>query len=137
MIDAVLNHLNNYFVVKGGVHRGTFTIEGGSVSLDFLQDGQYFKIIGSVFNNDGIYQYPATNLTDEEFEGEIWAMAVPKELLDLIEEIDAWLVKYPITGYISEKFGTYSYSQRTNFRSNAAISWQDVFSVRLNRWRKV
>ena len=76
-------------------------------------------------------------LTDEEFEGEIWAMAVPKELLDLVDEIGAWLVKYPITGYISEKFGNYSYSQRTNFRSNAAISWQDVFSVRLNRWRKV
>jgi hypothetical protein len=64
-------------------------------------------------------------------------MAVPKELLHLIGEISEWLKKYPITGYISEKFGNYSYSQRTNFRSNAAISWQDVFSVRLNRWRKV
>lgn len=136
MLPVVLNHLNNYFVVKNGVHRGTYTIEHGTVSLDFLQNGQHFKIVGSVFN-DGIYQYPATDLIDEEFEGEIWAMAVPKELLDLIEEISEWLKKYPITGYISEKFGNYSYSQRTNFRSNAAISWQDVFSVRLNRWRKV
>ena len=136
MVGVVLNHLNNYFVVQDGIHRGTFTVENGSVSLDFLQNGQYFRIVGSVFN-DGIYQYPSTDLTDEEFEGEVWAMAVPKELLDLIKEIDAWLVKYPITGYISEKFGNYSYSQRTNFRSNAAISWQDVFSVRLNRWRKV
>lgn len=136
MLSTVLNHLNNYFVVKDGIHYGGFTIEDGTVSLDFLQEGQYFKIVGSVFN-DGIYQYPVTDLTDEEFEGEIWAMAVPKELLDLVDEIDAWLVKYPITGYISEKFGNYSYSQRTNFRSNAAISWQDVFSVRLNRWRKV
>ena len=76
MVGVVLNHLNNYFVVKDGIHRDTFTIENGSVSLDFLQNGQYFKIIGSVFN-DGIYQYPVTGLTDEEFEGEIWAMAVP------------------------------------------------------------
>ena len=100
MVNVVLNHLNNYFVVKDGIHRDTFTIEDGSVSLDFLQDGQYFKIVGSVFN-DGIYKYPTSDLTDEEFEGEIWAMAVPKELLDLIEEISEWLKKYPITGYIS------------------------------------
>lgn len=136
MLATILNHLNNYFIVKDGVHHGGYTIEGHTISLDFLQDGQYFRIVGSVFN-DGIYQYPTTDLTDEEFEGEIWAMAVPKELLDLTEEISEWLKKYPITGYISEKFGNYSYSQRTNFRSNAAISWQDVFSVRLNRWRKV
>lgn len=136
MLATVLNHLNNYFIVKDGVHRGGYTIDGNTISLDFLQDGQYFRIVGSVFN-DGIYQYPATDLIDEEFEGEIWAMAVPKELLDLTGEISEWLKKYPITGYISEKFGNYSYSQCTNFRSNAAISWQDVFSVRLNRWRKV
>ena len=136
MLATILNHLNNYFVVKNGVHRGTFVIADGAVSLDFLKSGQYFKIVGSVFN-DGVYQYPVSNLVDEEFEGEIWVMAIPKELLDLVEEISAWLKKYPITGYISEKFGNYSYSQRTNFRSNAAISWQDVFSVRLNRWRKV
>jgi hypothetical protein len=136
MLATILNHLNNYFVVKNGVHRGTFAIVDGTVSLDFLKSGQYFKIVGSVFN-DGVYQYPVSNLVDEEFEGEIWVMAIPKELLDLVEEISEWLKKYPITGYISEKFGNYSYSQRTNFRSNAAISWQDVFSVRLNRWRKV
>lgn len=136
MVGTVLNHLNNYFVVKDGMHREVFTIENGTVSLDFLQPDQYFRIVGSVFN-DGVYKYPSTELHDEEFDGEIWALAIPKELLDLIEEIDAWLVKYPVTGYISEKFGNYSYSQRTNFRSNAAISWQDVFSVRLNRWRKV
>ena len=136
MLSTVLNHLNNYFVVKNGVHRGVFTIENNSISLDFLKNGQYFRIVGSVFN-DGVYRYPSNILSDEEFEGEIWAMAVPKELLDLVDEIDAWLVKYPVTGYISEKFGNYSYSQRTNFRSNAAISWQDVFSVKLNRWRKV
>ena len=136
MLATILNHLNNYFVVKNGVHRGTFAIVDGTVSLDFLKSGQYFKSVGSVFN-DGVYQYPVSNLVDEEFEGEIWVMAIPKELLDLAEEISEWLKKYPITGYISEKFGNYSYSQRTNFRSNAAISWQDVFSVRLNRWRKV
>ena len=136
MLATVLNHLNNYFVVKGGIHYGGYTIENHTISLDFLQDGQYFRIVGSIFN-DGIYQYPVIDLNDEEFQGEIWAMAVPKELLDLVTEISEWLKKYPVTGYISEKFGNYSYSQRTNFRSNAAISWQDVFSVRLNRWRKV
>lgn len=136
MLETILDHINNYFVVNDGVHYGTFAIEGGTVDLDFLQQGQYYKIVGSVFN-DGVHLYPDADLVDEEFTGEVWAMAVPIAVINLASKIEEWTKKYPATGYISEKFGNYSYSLRTNFRGNAAASWEDVFHGELNRWRKV
>ena len=55
MLEQVLRHLNNWFVVD--VHDGSFVVDGGGITLPFLQDGQYFRVVGSVFN-DGVYQYP-------------------------------------------------------------------------------
>ena len=52
MMESVLSHLHNWFVAPDGIHEGTFTITDGSIDLsDFLQDGQYFRICGSVFND--------------------------------------------------------------------------------------
>ena len=71
MLTELLAEIRNYFEVPNGRHFGTFTISGGSIApLDFLQEGQYFRIVGSVFN-DGVYQYPAASLTDEVFEGAV------------------------------------------------------------------
>ena len=61
MLEQVLRHLNNWFLVD--IHEGTFTVENGSITLPFLQTNQYFRICGSVFN-DGLHQYPADDLTD-------------------------------------------------------------------------
>jgi len=136
MLEQILDHLHNYFVVKGGVHAGTFTVADGSIDLDFLQQGQYFKIVGSVFN-DGVYQYPATGLTTETFNGEIWTMAVPPAVIALSVEIGEWVGSHPNDGYLSESFGGYSYSLGTNSRGSAPAGWEDVFRGRLNVWRKV
>ena len=69
MLTEICAELRNYFEVPNGRHFGKFEIRGESIApSDFLKDGQYFRIIGSVFN-DGVYQYPATSLTDEVFEG--------------------------------------------------------------------
>ena len=77
MLTELLAEIRNYFEVPNGRHFGKFTISGESIApLDFLQEGQYFRIVGSVFN-DGVYQYPATSLTDEVFEGAVWAMSLP------------------------------------------------------------
>ena len=61
MLEQVLRHLNNWFLVE--IHEGTFTVENGSITLPFLLTNQYFRICGSVFN-DGLHQYPAVDLTD-------------------------------------------------------------------------
>lgn len=139
MLEEILSHIHNFFVVKDGVHRGNFTISSSTLSLDFLQEGQYFRIKGSIFN-DGVYQYPASKLHDEEFVGEIWAMAVPLRFITLVDEIQDWVdnnKKYVDSPFTSESYsGYYSYTKGTS-SSGSQIGWQDVFADRLNAWRKL
>ena len=130
--------LRNWFVVPDGVHVQTYTISGGSIApLDFLQDGQYFRIVGSVFN-DGVYQYPATSLTDEVFNGAACAMAVPPAVIDLAAEIEEYNKSDAgkASLYISENFGGYGYTKATD-ANGAPIGWQKVFANRLAQWRKL
>ena len=136
MLEQVLRHLNNYFIVKDGVHKGTFEVSSGTLDLDFLQNGQYFRIVGSVFN-DGVYQYPASKLTDEVFDGEIDAMAVPKAVIDLSTEVGAWCTNNPPSAYVSEAFGGYSRTRAVSGGTGAPATWEDVFRTRLNAWRKL
>ena len=133
MLETVLMYLNNWFVV--GRYDDTYTIEDGKLTLPFLQAGQYFRVVGSVFN-DGLHQYPATDLTDETFDGAVWALAIPKALLSTVEEITAWTAKNGDSGpYTSESFGGYSYSKATNSKG-LAVGWRDVFAAQLAPWKK-
>lgn len=139
MLEQVLMHLNNWFLVSGGIREGTYTIENGGISLPFLANGQYFRICGSVFN-DGLYQYPASDLKSENFEGTVWALAVPQAVIDLALEIEAWQKKNGDASgspYQSESFGGYSYSKATDSASGGAVTWQTAFRSRLNAWRKL
>lgn len=132
MLETVLMYLNNWFVV--GRYDDTYTIEDGGITLPFLVDGQYFRIVGSLFN-DGVYQYPA-ELTDETFDGSVWALAIPKALLSTVDEITAWTAKNGDSGpYTSESFGGYSYSKATNSKG-LAVGWRDVFAAQLAPWKK-
>lgn len=128
--------LRNYFETKKRF--GTFTISGGSISpSDFLQDGQYFRIVGSVFN-DGVYRYPAHDLVDETFNGAVWAMAVPPAVIDLATEIEEYNksdVGKP-SPYISENFGGYGYTKATG-SNGKVLTWKSVFADALNRYRKL
>ena len=128
--------IRNYFETKKRF--GTFTISGGSISpSDFLQDGQHFRIVGSVFN-DGVYRYPAHGLVDETFKGAVWAMNVPPavvELLQKIQEFEAATANAP-TAYTSESFGGYSYTKATD-ENGLPVGWRSVFKSELNRWRKL
>ena len=140
MLEQILRAIKNYFIVK--VYDGTFSIENGTIIAEFLKEGQYFKIDGSILN-DGVYQYPASELKDEEFTGEIWAMAVPNAVIALADEIEAWCEKNKDvldSPYVSESFGGYSYSKGTGGGSSgisAPITWKEAFASRLNQWRKV
>ncbi len=132
MLETVLMYLNNWFAV--GRYDDTYTIEDGKLTLPFLVNGQYFRIVGSLFN-DGVYQYPA-ELTDETFTGSVWALALPKTLLSTVEEITAWTAKNGDGGpYTSESFGGYSYSKATNSKG-MAVGWRDVFAAQLAPWKK-
>lgn len=139
MLEQVLMNIRNWFTVDGGIHSGTFTIEGGGIALPFLANGQYFRIIGSVFN-DGLHQYPAADLVDEEFSGAIWALAIPKAVIELADEIQKWQGKNgeaSVSPYQSESFGGYSYSKATDAETGGAVTWQSAFKKQLSAWRKI
>ena len=138
MLEQVLRHLNNWFLVE--IHEETFTVENGSITLHFLRTNQYFRICGSVFN-DGLHLYPAVDLTDETFTGTVWVLAVPKAVVSLAEDIAAWQEKNGeavASPYQSESFGGYSYTKRSAGSDSGTLNgWQDAFRGRLNDWRKL
>ena len=157
LIYEMCLYCNNFFVNKDtDIHAGMYKIQNGAIyelydwdSLDLrtgltretqaLQNGQYFRIVGSVLN-DGVYKYPVTDLTDEIFDGAIWAMRLPPAFIALASEIEQWqtanadAINSP---YQSESFGGYSYSKRTGADGDGgALTWQTQFKSRLNRWRR-
>ena len=139
MLEQVLMNIRNWFPVKGGIHSGTFTIKDGGITLPFLADGQYFRICGSVFN-DGLHQYNVLDLTDETFNGTIWALSIPQPIIDLANEIQEWQDKNAdalSSPYSSESFGGYSYSKATNSATGGAETWQSHFKQQLSAWRKI
>lgn len=145
MLSELCQELKNWFDRDQPRIHGAFEIAEGKIVdqdfIDVIQDNQYFRIIGSVFN-DGVYQYTNDlNLTDEIFIGSVWLMAIPKEVIALSEDIDKWLTENSevmLSPYSSESFGGYSYTKRGSGNdSSDASSWQSVFASRLNMWRKI
>lgn len=139
-LTELCQELHNWFDREQ--HTGTFTIEDGNITADFLSDGQYYRIVGSVFS-DGVHQYPSSELRDETFDGAVWALAIPAPVIKLATEIEAWRVKYEaadsaaLSPFTSESFGGYSYTKGGGSGGSSGVSWQDAFRAQLNRWRKI
>ena len=139
MLETVLIHLKNWFVVPNGVHEGIYTIESGNLELPFLQEGQFFRICGSVFN-DGLHKYGCCALHDEMFTGSVWALAIPKAVIDLSWKIEEWQTKNGeavASPFTSESFGGYSYTKATDSTTGAVATWETVFRSQLNPYRKL
>lgn len=146
LMDEFCATVHNYFEIRGGAHRGTFTIENGAIRADFLRENQYFRVLGSVFN-DGVHKYPTKDMTDETFTGTVIEMAVPPSVLAFLADVEVWLEEYgDVSGanyspYTSESFNNYSYSKGTVSRatgtSGTPMTWKDAFADRLTRWRKI
>lgn len=135
MLEELLGSIRNWF--ECGRITGELHVVDGELTLPhgWLKDGQWFRVIGSVFN-DGLHQWPDADLVDEDFDGEVWALAVPREVIDLASEIAEWRGAHPDGAYSSESFGGYSYTM-ANGSDGQPVRWQDVFRRRLNRWRKL
>ena len=142
ILTEVCEYLNNYFWEKK--ISGNFTISDGAIDASGLKEGQYFRIVGSTFN-DGVHVYPANDLKDEEFNGSVWAMAVPQAVIAIVSDISEWQTKYgnvnseAMSPFASESFAGYSYSKSGSGNANGGsnITWQDVFGGRLNKYRKL
>lgn len=143
MLTTLCKYLNNYFIHdRSAFHFGEFEIEDGEFigGLEFLQDGQYFRICGSVFN-DGVYKYPATGLHDETFSGAIWAMSVPPEVEQLASDIADWITTNQAvldSPYQSESFGGYSYSKSAGGSGSdgGVFGWQSQFASKLSLYKR-
>ena len=146
-LTELCQELKNWFVREKYI--GTFTITNGAIIVPdgSLQDGQFFRVIGSVFN-DGVHKYGVDELTDEVFKGAIWSMAVPPAVVELSERISAWSEQYGDTvsspyQSMSESFGDYSRSWskagsgQGNATSGSGPTWQSMFASELSRWRKI
>ena len=139
MLTEICQEIKNWFDVERKF--GEFTIADEHIAVDGLQDGQYFRIIGSVFN-DGVHLSTDT-LHDEVFNGAVWLMAVPPDVIALDAEISAWVNQYAdvvASPYGSESFGGYSYSMGVRSGSNGTATsptWKSTFADSLNRWRKI
>lgn len=142
MLDELCAEIRNYFVQsERDKHTGTYTINGGTFSppIDFLKAGQYFRVVGSALN-DGVYKNDGCGvLTDEEFDGAVWAMSVPPAVVALADRIKAYTDSDAAkpTPFVSESFGGYSYSKGQNAAGAANNSWQAVFADELRKWRRI
>lgn len=140
VLSELCQELKNWFCDEADIHSGTYTIENGALSLPFLIEGQYFRIVGSVLN-DGVYKYDSElQLSDEVFTGAVWAMKIPPSFIELAEQIDAWIEKngeVATSPYQSESWGGYSYSLKSGGMESGSLDWRVVFGGSLNRWRKL
>ena len=146
-IFEVCQYLKNWFDRNQIKYFGNIAISNGALSETYgLKSGQYFRIIGSTLNNDGVYQYPITTLTDETFDGVIWGMSLPKAFIALLNDIEAWKTKYAsvdsaaMSPYTSESFGGYSKSGgagSSDTNKDKSGTWQGVFGARLAPYRKM
>ena len=145
MLSKVCKELNNWFDRDQPHFHGAFEIRDGKIVdadvVERIKTNQYFRIIGSVFN-DGVYKWDdKLTLTDELFVGAVWFMAVPKDVIDLAADIQTWVDKYGASSaspFQSESFGGYSYTKASGANgASSGATWQSTFANQLNQWRKL
>ena len=148
MLTEICAEIRNYFSLDEDKFFGDFAVENGAITPSLsLEDNQYYRIVGSVFN-DGVHK-KGDQLTNEgTFHGAVWKMRVPQTLIDLSDEIAAWQAENGnvqsanMSPYTSESFGGYSYSKGSGGGSQSgagasAVTWQTMFAKRLNPYRKI
>ena len=134
MLTEICKELKNWFIKShDDIKIGVFEISGGVITPSTgLQENQYYRIVGSIFN-DGVHKYGDEKdiLIDEKFDGTIWHMYVPADVIALASEIDEFQTNYgKVSPFSSESFGGYSYSKQFT-------GWKDAFADKLKQWRKI
>lgn len=142
-MEEILRQINNYFY--SFKETGNFKIvESSIVGLKApYRTGQFIKVQGSLFN-DGIYKVDSADsnlriqgLIDEEFEGVIYSMNVPRAIEELEVKIKEFKSKDVKTNIVSESIpGGYSYSKATG-KAGVPAGWQSVFAEDLRPYKKM
>ena len=142
MLDDICAELRNYFCKDEDKIIGNFSVINGMLvpSVD-LQEGQCYRIIGSVFN-DGVHKSDDVLIDEQPFHGGVWKMRVPADVLELDRDVEKWLddnravIQSP---YTSESFGGYSYTKSTNGQASGVdnLTWQSAFASKLAKYRRI
>lgn len=142
ILDEICFELKNYFSLHKDRIIGDFSVANGKVVPPLsLLDNQYYRIVGSVFN-DGIHRKDDLLIDEPTFHGAVWLMRIPQDILDLADDIEKWMdenAKIIDSPYMSESFGGYNYSKGSNYDGTHGLSWknQSNFSHRLNKYRRI
>lgn len=144
MLTQICAEIKNYFSSESDRVIGDFKIvDGNIVPSVSISENQYYRIVGSVFN-DGVHkQGDISDVLQDEgtFHGAVWLMRVPQDVINLATEIAEWQTKNAdilLSPYQSESFGGYSYSKASsNSATGGSYNWKDAFASRLNQYRKI
>lgn len=144
-LKEICDFIHNYFVAD--IYEGDFLIKNNKVISPILDiaENQHYMIEGSKFNDGIIFKYndldSEKELINEEFHGVVYALNIPRDVLDLKDEIEEWQEKNKDalgSIYQSESFGGYSYNKgNASGKYGSQISWKDVFGKKLNCYRKI
>lgn len=141
-MEEILDYIKNYFAVTK--ENNTFNINNGAITIrgKYLE-GQYIKLEGSILN-DSIYKIESVDnntitvvgAINEEFEGAIYGLAIPKEIVELSKKFEEQKEKIVSSIYESESFGEYSYTLAKNEKGEiyGAI---DTIKKELSRYRQM
>ena len=146
LLEEVLNHIHNWFIRDTSAFLDVEIVDGSLTdkALEFVEGKEFYKIDGS-YLNDGLHRVEDADLDAETVERmRISLLAIPKPLLQLVDEIEEWEEKYGDVAsgpYFSEEFGGYKYQVR-GFSSygvsgSPLSGWRLAFANRLNPWRKM
>lgn len=139
----ILKYLNNYFY-KFREDNSNFKIENNKIKVKGKYiPGQYIRIYNS-YLNDGIFQVIGVEdgaITieggiNEEFDGVIFSLSIPRDILKLSEKVKEYNQKNVNNGIISESFEGYSYTKATN-NNGELVQWHDAFKSELAPYKKM
>lgn len=143
-MERILKQINNYFYRF--YEMGNFSIDHNRILVkgNYVQ-GQYIKIENSLMN-DGVYRVAYAkdgeirlegfDLIDEEFEGVISSLAIPKQLINLLPKIEEFESENKRSSIISESFGIQSYTLGTD-ANGKILGWEQIFSDILKPYKKM
>lgn len=134
-VPELCEFTHNYFDREDEPISGTFAFEPDTVP-DGVVNGQYFRVIGSIFN-DGVHKAGDADLTAETFTGRVQPMRVPPAFVALALTITEYDKAIPAGGkYTSQSFNGWSGTLASGSDGLPATGI-DRYRTEINRWRKL
>lgn len=134
-VPELCDFTHNYFDRADEPIRGTFTFTPDTVP-DGVVNGQYFRVIGSIFN-DGVHKAGDADLAAETFTGQVQPMRVPPAFVALALTITEYDKSIPAGGkYSSQSFNGWSGTLASGADGLPATGI-DRYRTEINRWRKL